>query len=78
MDQPISAGKSPIVQDCQPGTYYWCACGKSANQPFCDGKHAGTSLRPIQVVLDTASKIAWCTCKKSKNGARCDGSHRTA
>jgi len=57
------------------GTYYWCACGNSKNQPFCDGAHQGTEFSPVKVELAAARKVAFCGCKHTKNGALCDGSH---
>lgn len=75
---PKSPQKAPYVLDMKPGEYYWCACGYSKNQPFCDGSHAssGTGLTPIQVVLDKPGKVAWCGCKHSGTKPRCDGTHR--
>lgn len=75
-DEPIVAQRSPYVLDMQPGTYWWCACGRSSQQPFCDGSHKVTSLRPVKVEIETPQRVAWCGCKHSKNGAFCDGSHR--
>ena len=51
---------SPYVQPTQPGTYAWCSCGESANQPFCDGSHArlNTGKRPVRVTVDAAKTIA--------------------
>ncbi|MDD2762478.1 MAG: CDGSH iron-sulfur domain-containing protein [Opitutaceae bacterium] len=77
MDQPKIAQKSPIVKDMAAGTCYWCACGHSQNQPFCDGSHKGTGFAPTKVALAAAKKVAWCACKHSKNAPFCDGSHRT-
>jgi CDGSH iron-sulfur domain-containing protein 3 len=77
MDKPNIAQKSPIVKDMAAGTYYWCACGNSKNQPFCDGAHKGTGFTPQQVVIAEAKKVAWCACKYSKNAPFCDGTHRT-
>jgi CDGSH-type Zn-finger protein len=58
-----------------PGAYFWCACGNSKNQPFCDGSHEGTGFAPVKVDLAQPKKVAWCGCKHTKNGAFCDGSH---
>ena len=77
MEAPHIAQKSPIVKDMPAGTYYWCSCGRSKNQPFCDGSHKGTGFAPKEVTLTEAKKVAWCGCKHSKNGAFCDGSHKT-
>lgn len=75
MNTPIIPQKAPYVKEMAAGTYYWCACGKSATQPFCDGSHKGTSFAPVKMVLATPKKVAWCGCKHSKNGACCDGTH---
>jgi len=75
MPEPVIAQKSPLVQKVEAGTYWWCACGKSKGQPFCDGSHKGTGLGPRKVDIAEAKTVAWCGCKHSKNGAFCDGSH---
>lgn len=75
MSEPTIAQKSPYVQDMQPGSFYFCTCGKSKGQPFCDGAHKGSGFAPLKVNLTVANKVAWCGCKHSKNGAFCDGSH---
>lgn len=75
MSDPIIAQKAPFVQPCAPGTYWWCTCGRSKGQPFCDGSHKGTGLAPKQVEITASKTVAWCGCKHSKNGAFCDGSH---
>ncbi len=76
MKNPKIAQKSPIVQDVKAGTYYWCACGESKNQPFCDGSHKGTDFTPTKVEITEDKKIAWCACKHSAKGFQCDGVHR--
>jgi CDGSH-type Zn-finger protein len=75
MENPIVAQKAPYVLDLELGTYYWCSCGKSSNQPFCDGSHKGTEFVPEKVEITETKKVALCGCKHSKNGAFCDGSH---
>jgi len=75
MNEPIIAQKSPFVQQVQPGAYWWCRCGRSQAQPFCDGAHKGTNFTPQKVEITEAKTVAWCGCKHSKNAAFCDGSH---
>ena len=75
MNESIIAQRSPFVLPAQPGTFWWCACGASKKQPFCDGSHKGTGLGPRKVDIAEAKTVAWCGCKHSKNGAFCDGSH---
>ena len=75
MSTPAIPQKSPYVQQVEPGTYWWCACGRSSKQPFCDGSHKGTEITPQKVEVMEARTIAFCGCKHSKDGAMCDGSH---
>jgi len=75
MKESKIAQKAPYVLDLEPGTYYWCSCGKSSKQPFCDGSHKGTKFVPEKVEIAETKKVALCGCKHSKNGAYCDGSH---
>lgn len=75
-DQPIVAQKAPYVLEVEPGKYAWCACGRSASQPYCDGSHKGTAFRPVITEVTERKKIAWCGCKHSANKPFCDGAHR--
>lgn len=75
MAEPVIAQKRPYVKKMEPGTYWWCACGRSEDQPFCDGSHKGTGLAPKKVEITEAQTVAWCGCKHSKDGAFCDGTH---
>ncbi len=75
MTEPVIYQKRPIVQKVEPGTYWWCACGRSAGQPYCDGSHKGTGLGPKKVEIAEAQTIAWCACRRSKNAPFCDGTH---
>lgn len=75
MSEPLVPQKSPIVKKMEPGTYYWCSCGRSANQPFCDGSHGETGFAPLAVEIPQARTVAWCACKHTKTPPFCDGSH---
>jgi len=75
MADAIVYQKFPIVQKVEPGTYWWCACGRSKSQPFCDGSHEGTGLEPREVEIKEAKMVAWCACKHSKTMPFCDGTH---
>jgi CDGSH-type Zn-finger protein len=75
MDKPIVFAKKPEMVDLEPGKYFWCACGRSENQPWCDGKHSGTGITPKMLEVTEAKKAAMCNCKASKNPPYCDGSH---
>ncbi|KAA3605761.1 MAG: CDGSH iron-sulfur domain-containing protein [Planctomycetota bacterium] len=76
MSEPNVPQKAPYVEDLEPGTYAWCSCGRTANQPHCDGAHKGTDFKPEIVKIEEAGKVAWCGCRHSGKGAICDGSHR--
>jgi len=75
MTQAKRAGTAPVVLQLEQGTYYWCACGNSLNQPWCDGSHAGTGLEPVALTVEKPSKVALCLCKQTGDRPRCDGSH---
>jgi len=75
MAEPKVAEKVPAVLNLEPGTYYWCACGESKNQPFCDGSHAGSEFTPLEVKVEAPRKAALCQCKHTANSPFCDGSH---
>lgn len=77
MSEPKIAQKGPFVREEKPGTYYWCACGLSKGQPYCDGSHKVTDFKPVAVTIEEEKKVAWCGCKHTKNGCFCDGTHRT-
>jgi len=76
MSDPVIASRVPAVLDLDPGTYYWCACGRSSNQPFCDGSHQGTDFTPHVLELEEKKKVALCQCKHTGNAPFCDGSHK--
>lgn len=76
-DTPPIAQKAPYPVDLEAEkTYFWCACGQSKNQPFCDGSHKGSSFAPIKFTAE-ATKTAWlCGCKASAKQPFCDGTHK--
>lgn len=75
MDQPETTQKTPFVLELEAGTYWWCACGRSKTQPFCDGSHKGSAFTPVKFELAQARKVALCGCKRTKTPPFCDGSH---
>lgn len=76
-EQPVTCDTKPLGMEMEPGSYWWCACGRSAGQPFCDGSHQGTGIQPVKHEVTEAGTVWWCQCKHSGNSALCDGSHRT-
>lgn len=74
-EEAIIAAKQAAALELEAGTYYWCSCGKSANQPFCDGSHAGSEFTPKVVEIKEKQTVALCQCKRSGNSPFCDGSH---
>lgn len=77
MDEPKIAAKQPAVLELAAGRYAFCACGRSATQPFCDGSHAGTDFRPLHFEVADAKTVALCQCKRTGNAPYCDGTHKT-
>ena len=76
MSQPIVAQKGPFKVELDQGAYWWCQCGKSANQPFCDGSHKGGKFSPVKVEVAEAGKFFLCGCEQSAKAPLCDGSHQ--
>ncbi len=76
MAEPVVAQKSPYAVDVEAGRkYFWCACGRSRKQPFCDGSHKGTGLSPIAYEAAVSETRYFCGCKQTRNQPFCDGTH---
>jgi CDGSH-type Zn-finger protein len=76
MAEPRIAQKSPYGVQVEAGkNYFWCACGQSKNQPFCDGSHKGSEFTPVQYKSDATKQVWFCGCKHTKSRPLCDGTH---
>ena len=76
MAEPNIAQKAPFPADVTAGKkYFWCACGKSANQPFCDGSHSDTEFAPVAYEADKDRTLYFCGCKRTAGAPLCDGTH---
>lgn len=77
MTLPLVAAKTFAMVDLETGTeYWWCACGRSKSQPFCDGSHEGTGITPKSFTVDKSKGYALCQCKQTGKAPFCDGTHR--
>ncbi len=77
MSKPKRASETPYGVDVESGkSYFWCSCGQSKKQPFCDGSHSGTSFAPVKYEATESKKVFFCGCKATKNQPLCDGSHK--
>ncbi len=75
-DTPIIAQKGPFAVEVEEGkTYFWCACGRSQKQPFCDGSHKETGFSPVKYTAEASKKVFFCGCKQTARAPLCDGSH---
>jgi len=76
MPEPVIAQKEPMSVEVRQGkSYWWCACGHSKAQPFCDGSHKGTGFEPVQFDAEKDGTVFFCACKRTNRRPLCDGSH---
>jgi len=77
MSKPTIAAKQPAAVPVTAGeTYYWCSCGQSKKQPFCDGSHAGSGFEPLAYTAEKSETVYLCQCKQSSSSPFCDGAHK--
>lgn len=77
MSKPIPADNKPSRVELEEGNkYFFCTCGRSSNQPFCDGSHAGSGMAPMAFTAEKSGPAFLCACKQSGNNPFCDGSHK--
>jgi glutamate synthase domain-containing protein 2/CDGSH-type Zn-finger protein len=77
MSKPVVAGTHPVPVNLEAGEeYHWCACGRSADQPFCDGSHRGTEFTPLGFTAEEGGEAYLCMCKQTANPPYCDGTHK--
>ena len=75
--EPVIAKKGPYEVEVEAGkTYYWCSCGKSATQPFCDGTHSESGFQPVPFTPEVSDTIFFCGCKHTKAPPFCDGTDK--
>lgn len=78
MSDPVCVQKAPFPVEASAGDkLFWCSCGQSANQPFCDGSHQGSNFTPVKIDVEADRTLYLCGCKRSANGAYCDGTHNS-
>ena len=75
MNKAIVSATKPVMKTLEPGTYYWCACGRAKEQPFCDGSHKDTQITPLAFEITEKREVALCQCKRTGTPPFCDGSH---
>lgn len=77
-DEPALPRKTPCAVEVESGQrYFWCACGRSESQPFCDGSHKGTAFSPVPFTAERHEWVWFCGCKRTGDPPMCDGTHKT-
>jgi CDGSH-type Zn-finger protein len=77
MSDPLIANRSPLPVEVEAGRrYWWCSCGASKSQPFCDGSHKGSAFTPVEFVAERSERVWLCGCKRTAGRPFCDGSHK--
>jgi CDGSH iron-sulfur domain-containing protein 3 len=76
MMEPVIAQKAPYGKELKAGDYWWCSCGQSKNQPFCDGTHKGSEFTPVKFTLTEDKQVWLCGCKQTATKPFCDGAHK--
>lgn len=76
MSEPVITQTAPFVLELEAGTYFWCSCGRSKDQPLCDGSHVGTDCKPVRFEVKQKEQVWLCGCRHSKIPPYCDGAHK--
>lgn len=77
-EKPVVASTTPYSVTVEDGkNYFWCACGRSESQPFCDGSHKGTGFTPVKYTAGKEETVWFCGCKQTGTPPLCDGTHKT-
>lgn len=76
MELPKIVDTKPVIVDLEAGSHYWCSCGLSAKEPFCDGAHKGTGFKSVRFELEEPKKVALCACRRTAGQPFCDGAHK--
>ena len=75
-DEPRVCDSKPLVLVVEAGVHFWCSCGLSSHQPFCDGSHKGSAFQPVKLLAEKSETLWLCGCKRTAAAPRCDGSHK--